>query len=138
MKQLSLLITLLSLCSYLVAQVNVSGQVVDDQGEVLIGVNIVEEGTSNGTVTDFDGNYQITVSSSGSELTFSYTGYNTSTVSINGQSVLNVSLSEGIDLGAVQIVGTRSYKRTATETPCLLYTSPSPRDATLSRMPSSA
>ena len=117
MKQLSLLITLLSLCSYLVAQVNVSGQVVDDQGEVLIGVNIVEEGTSNGTVTDFDGNYQITVSSSGSELTFSYTGYNTSTVSINGQSVLNVSLSEGIDLGAVQIVGTRSYKRTATETP---------------------
>ncbi len=117
MKKLSLLITSIFLCTYLVAQVNVTGRVVDDQGEALIGVNIVEEGTSNGTVTDFDGNYELTVASSGSELTFSYTGYNTSTVSINGQSILNVSLSEGIDLGAVQVVGSRSYRRTATETP---------------------
>ena len=117
MKKLILLLAFINLCNYAISQVNVSGNVSDDRGEALIGVNIVEDGTSNGTVTDFDGNYSLSVSNTNAELTFSYTGYTTSTVNINGQSVLNVSLSEGINLGAVQVVGTRSYKRSATETP---------------------
>jgi len=117
MKKLFLLLVLITTCTYLIAQVAISGKVSDDQGESLIGVNILEKGTSNGTISDIDGNYNLTVSSSNAIIEFSYTGYTNSQVDLNGQTTLNVSLSEGINLGAVQVVGSRSYKRTATETP---------------------
>ena len=99
------------------AQHLVSGTVTDDANQPLVGVNIVEKGTSNGTVTDLDGNYSLSVASGEAILIFSYTGYSSTEISVNGVNNLNVELIEGIDLGAVQVVGTRSYKRTATETP---------------------
>lgn len=94
-----------------------AGRVADDTNEPLSGVNILEKGTSNGTITDFDGNYSLSVASSNAILVFSYTGYSTTEIDLNGDSVLDIELAEGIALGAIQVVGSRSYRRTATETP---------------------
>ena len=99
----------------LVAQNSVSGNVTDESGEPLVGVNIVEKGTTNGTTTDFDGNYQISVFDN-AILVFSYIGYNTQEEIVSGKSVINVSLSGGMMLDEVQLVGSRSPKRTSTDT----------------------
>lgn len=56
-------------------QVTVKGVVVDPSGEPIIGANILEVGTTNGTVTDFDGNFTLSVKQLGAELNFSYIGY---------------------------------------------------------------
>ncbi len=117
MKNLLLFTLSLLFTVQLAAQHNVSGTVVDDGNQTLIGVNIQEKGTSTGTVTDIDGNYSLSVSSSTATLVFSYTGYSSTEITLNGESALDVELIEGIDLGAVQVVGSRSYRRTATETP---------------------
>ena len=117
MKKILLLLSFLSLNAYMFAQITVTGNVTGDDGEPLIGVNILEKSTLRGTITDFDGNYSIEVQSSDGTLQFSYTGYTDADIDINGQSVVNVVLSEGINLGAVQVVGTRSYRRTSTDTP---------------------
>ncbi len=101
--------------SIAVAQQTVSGKVTDDNGVPLAGVNIVEKGTTNGTTTDFDGNYQISVASDAT-LIFSYVGFTTKEIAVSGQSVINVLLSEGVALDEVQLVGSRSPKRTATDT----------------------
>lgn len=53
----------------------VSGKVTDSKGEPLIGVTVLEKGTTNGAITDFDGNYSLTVSSTSSVLQYSYVGY---------------------------------------------------------------
>ncbi|WP_340199626.1 TonB-dependent receptor [Ascidiimonas sp. W6] len=97
------------------AQTQISGTVTDQSGEPLAGVNIVEKGTSNGISTDFDGNYSITASSDAT-LVFSYIGFVTQEVSVDGKTTINVSLVEGMQLDEIQLVGSRSPKRTATDT----------------------
>ena len=74
----------------------ITGTVTDSDGEVLIGVNILEKGTSNGTITDIDGTYSINVSSADAVLVFSYTGYSGQEVSVTGRSVIDLSLSQGL------------------------------------------
>jgi len=70
--------TLLLFCfvsvSYMQAQ-NISGTVVDSSNEPLIGVSVVIKNTANGTITDIDGRYSVTVPDSKSTLVFSYIGY---------------------------------------------------------------
>ncbi|MEQ9581103.1 MAG: carboxypeptidase-like regulatory domain-containing protein, partial [Arenibacter sp.] len=97
------------------AQNSVSGNITDDSGEPLVGVNIVEKGTTNGTTTDFDGNYQISVMDNAT-LVFSYIGYDTKEENASGKSVINVTLTGGMMLDEVQLVGSRSPKRTSTDT----------------------
>lgn len=72
---------------------NVSGVVTDDTGLPLPGVNVVEKGTSNGTSTDFDGNYVINVDAN-STLVFSSLGYKTIEVGVNGRSTVSISIAE--------------------------------------------
>ena len=71
---LSLMLILTSTIMY--AQAEISGTVVDATGETVIGATVMEKGTSNGTVTDFDGNFKIKVKA-GATLVFSYIGYKT-------------------------------------------------------------
>lgn len=71
----------------------VTGTVSDNTGAPLPGVNVVEKGTSNGTSTDFDGNYSINVAD-GATLVFSSLGYATREVAAGTQSTVNVSLAE--------------------------------------------
>ena len=76
------------LCStVMLAQNKVSGTVLDATGEPLIGVSVLEAGTSNGVVTDFNGNFTLTVKQ-GAQLAFSYVGYTSQTLAArNGMKV---------------------------------------------------
>lgn len=71
----------------------VTGTVTDNNGSPLPGTNVVEKGTSNGTSTDFDGNYSINVSD-GATLVFSSLGYATQEIAVNGRSTINTSMEE--------------------------------------------
>lgn len=98
------------------SQTEIKGTVTDGEGMPLAGANIVEKGTVNGTTTDFDGNYTIKVTEN-AILIFSYIGFATIEESVSGKSILNVSLVEGMQLNEIQLVGSRSPRRTATDTP---------------------
>ena len=70
-----------------------TGQVIDENKEPMIGVSILIVGTSTGTVTDFDGNYTLNVPKDSKELQFSYVGYETKVITIPVNSnVLNVQM----------------------------------------------
>ena len=88
------------------AQQTVTGRVTAaDDGSGIPGVNILEKGTSNGSVTDADGNFRITVGSNAT-LVFSFVGYATQEVSVGGQSTLNVSLQSDVtSLSEVVVIG---------------------------------
>jgi TonB-linked SusC/RagA family outer membrane protein len=85
------------------AQQLVSGRVTGDTGEPLIGVSVVIQGTGTGTVTDFDGNFELTTQV-GNTLIFSYTGYGTISREVrDGQTVMNVELQAGAQLNEVVV-----------------------------------
>ncbi len=98
------------------AQTSITGNITDSNGIALNGVNVVEKDTNNGATSDFDGNYTITANYD-AILVFSYVGFETQEVPVNSQSSINISMTEGFALDAVQLVGSRSPKRTATDTP---------------------
>ncbi|MFS4492000.1 TonB-dependent receptor [Maribacter sp. 2308TA10-17] len=99
-----------------ILQNSVSGKVTDQDGIALAGVNIVEKGSSNGTTTDFDGNYTITVGSDAT-LVFSYIGFGSVEQKVGGRSSVNVQLSEGVQLEEFIVVGSRTAPRSNTDTP---------------------
>lgn len=84
------------------SQRTVTGKLVDESGEPLIGVNVIESGTSNGTITDIDGNYSINVAE-GATLDFSFIGYQSQSIAIGNQSVIDLTLAEGVQLDEVVI-----------------------------------
>lgn len=105
MKKKNLLFTLFGLLSVIgaFAQVAVEGTVTDTEGEPLIGVNILEEGTNNGSATDLDGTYTINVASADATLIFSYTGYTSQTVSVDGRNTIDVVLTSGVELNELVV-----------------------------------
>jgi TonB-dependent starch-binding outer membrane protein SusC len=104
MKKLSIFLFLILSVTMLFAQqqVVVSGKVVDNSNLGLPGVTILVKGTQTGTVTDFDGNYSIEVSSNAT-LVFSYIGFLTEEIAVNGSTTINVELKEDI-IGLEEIV----------------------------------
>ncbi len=96
-------------------QNTVSGIVTDQNGEPLAGVNIVEKGTTNGTTTDFDGNYTIDVNEGGT-LVYSYIGFDTVEELVQNRSTINITLSEGVQLDELVLVGSRNPNRTSVNT----------------------
>jgi len=89
----------------------VSGVVTDESGETLPGVSVTIPGTSLGTISDFDGNYQIDVPTNG-KLSFSYIGYLTQTVDVGSRTTLNVTLKEDSKtLDEVVVVGYGTMKK---------------------------
>ncbi|NLP57736.1 TonB-dependent receptor [Lutibacter sp. B1] len=77
----------------------------DQNGLTLPGVNIIEKGTSNGVVTDFDGNYTISVQNNAT-LVFSYVGFDTQEVKVSGRTTVNVTLKENLEsLEEVVVIG---------------------------------
>ena len=89
----------------------VRGKVVDVNGESLIGVNVIEKGTTNGTVTDIDGDYTFSVKEN-STIVFSSIGFQTQEIQWNGESTLHVTLHEDSELLAeVVVVGTEFKER---------------------------
>ncbi len=89
----------------------ISGKVTSGEGEGLPGVNVVEMGTTNGTVTDIEGQYSLNVSE-GSTLVFSSVGYITEEIAIADQSVIDVSLLEDVSqLEEIVVVGYGTRKK---------------------------
>ncbi len=84
---------------------NVSGIVSDQRGQPLPGVNIIEKGTSNGTQTDFDGRYSLTIQK-GKEISFSYLGFSNKIIPIYS-STININLEE--DASQLDEVVIRGY-----------------------------
>jgi TonB-linked SusC/RagA family outer membrane protein len=73
----------------------VSGNISDDSGMPVAGVNIIVQGTTNGTQSDFDGNYSI-MTEEGAVLTFTYLGYSTVNQTVGSSSTVNVMMSENV------------------------------------------
>ena len=85
--------------------ITVSGVVMGSDGEPLMGVNVVEKGTTNGTITDLDGKYTLNVGPN-AVLQFSYIGYVSSDIAVNGQRTVNVTMKEDSqNLDEVVVVG---------------------------------
>ena len=71
----------------------VNGKITDANGEPIIGASVVIKGTTNGTITDFDGNFMLEVPAKAT-LVVSYVGYKTLEVPVNGKKTLNINLKE--------------------------------------------
>ena len=88
------------------AQQNVSGTVKDDTGETIPGATILELNSSNGVVTDIDGNFSISVSGSEAVLRISFLGYETQEITVGARSVIDVTLATDLqELEEVVVVG---------------------------------
>ena len=94
------------------AQTTIKGVVTDETGEPLIGAGVVVEGTTIGTITGIDGDYELTVPADAVNLVFSFIGLSEQTVPIAGQTVINVVLKvDSTFLDEVVVVGYQTVKR---------------------------
>lgn len=93
------------------AKRQIKGKVVDAAGETVIGANVLEKGTTNGVITDIDGNFVLNVSS-GATLEISYIGYVTQTIKVTNQTSLHIVLKEDSGtLDEVVVVGYGTMKK---------------------------
>ncbi len=108
---LAIMLLLLPMLAF-AQSVQVTGNVKDAAGEAIIGATIVVKGnTATGTVTDFDGNYSISVPGN-TTLIFSYLGMETASVAVNGQKIVNVTLyDDSKSLEEVVVVGYGTIKK---------------------------
>ena len=103
MERLLLSLTLAFVSTVMYAQTKISGTVIDASGETVIGATVMEKGTSNGTVTDFDGNFTLKVDA-GKTLVISYIGYQTQ--ELPAQDGMTVTLKDNAkELAEVVVTG---------------------------------
>ncbi|WP_109300697.1 TonB-dependent receptor [Aquimarina sp. AU474] len=115
MKKFTLILFGLFTCLSFSQQI-VTGTITDSSGSPLPFVNILEKGSSKGTTTDEVGKYTIAVDS-GAILVFSFVGFETQEIEVGTREKIDVVLLEGEALSTIIVVGSRSPKRTATDTP---------------------
>ncbi len=85
---------------------SVSGTVVDKAGEPVIGASVVVKGTTNGTITDFDGNFSLQGVPNDGTIQVSFVGYKTQDISVAGKSSVKITLAEDTEmLDEVVVVG---------------------------------
>lgn len=90
----------------------VRGMVVDKEQIPVIGATVMVEGTTKGTITDLEGNYELEVPSKDCRLVVSYIGYTTQTINVQGRSTITVTLSEeNFNIDEVVVVGYNTVKR---------------------------
>ena len=114
MRKLSILLLTMLFCTTMWAQngVAISGTVVDSNGEGLIGASVVVKGnTSVGTVTDFDGNFSLSVPSENSTIVISYVGMNTQELKVGSKRTFKVTLTDNTQLTEVVVVGFGQQKK---------------------------
>ena len=89
----------------------VSGVVVDESGEPMIGVSVIQEGTTTGIATDFDGRYTLTVPA-GAVLNFSYIGYKSQSVKVGNQTTIDITMQPDTEvLDDVVVIGYGTVKK---------------------------
>lgn len=113
-KKLSLLLLLIITPFCIFSQTRtISGKVMDSNNESLIGVNVIEKGTTNGTVTDIDGNFSVNVPSNAT-LLISYVGYISQEVSVEGKTSIDIVLVEDSEmLDELVVVGYGTQRKEA-------------------------
>lgn len=114
MKKIMILLSCLVLCMSVQAQnISVKGRVISSEdGEGITGVNVVVKGTSQGTVSDANGNYSINVPSKESVLKFSFIGFLTEEITVGNQTVINLSMKSDVALlEEVVVVGYGEQKK---------------------------
>lgn len=95
----------------LAQNITVHGTVVDNLGEALIGATVMEKGTSNGTATDIDGNFEISVPPTAT-LVVSYIGYDPQEIAVNGQTSIKITMKENATmLQETVVIGYGSVKK---------------------------
>ena len=106
-KILVLLVCLVSMSWSAMAQSQtITGKVTDEKGEALVGVNIILKETNRGTTTNIDGKYTISVAGSKSQLAFSSVGFDSKTITVGNQTVINVVLTGNAqNLSEVVVIG---------------------------------
>jgi TonB-linked SusC/RagA family outer membrane protein len=91
--------------------IQLTGKITDEKGEGLPSASVVEDGTTNGTVTDLDGKFSLNVSSKNTVLVVSFVGYETQKITVGNQTSIAVTLSTGKALDEVVVVGYGSVKK---------------------------
>ena len=96
-----------------VGKVSITGVVVDELGEPMVGVNVVVKGTTNGTVTDLDGKYSVSVSTNEKAIfVYSFIGYKSQEILVGNQRQINVKLMPDQEmLDEVVVIGYGTVKR---------------------------
>lgn len=93
-------------------KITITGNVKDATGEPLIGVNVMVKGTTIGNITDANGNFSIADAPSNAVVVFSYIGYKTQEISLNGKTAVNVVLKEDSEaLDEVVVIGYGTQKK---------------------------
>ncbi|MCK0124371.1 TonB-dependent receptor [Gelidibacter sp. F2691] len=105
------ILILLIMFSYSLHAQKVAGVVKDENNEPLSGVTIVVKGTLAGTISDFDGKFEVKADV-GDKLIFSYVGYNSQELTVEG-TTLNVAMKPGVSLNEITLIGSRNPARTA-------------------------
>lgn len=110
-----LFVVVLMFTNFLIAQ-TISG-VITDGSAPLPGASVIEKGTNNGTTTDFDGNYSLTLKSGNPIISVAFLGYISKEINVDGKSVINIVLDEDVQsLDEVVVIGYGTQKRSTLTT----------------------
>ena len=111
----ALLIFAVTVCTATVfaqGEIKVSGKITDEKGSTMPGVTILVKGTSNGTTSDVDGDYNIAVPNKNAVLVFSFLGYVSKETPVGNQTTINVSLMENVqEMEEVVVIGYGAVKK---------------------------
>ena len=106
------ILMLMAFCTSVQAQITVTGNVTDGAADPLIGASVIVKGNASmGTVTDFDGNFQLKVPSESSVLVISYVGMSTKEIKVGKQRSFKVTLQDDTQLQEVVVVGFGQQKK---------------------------
>ena len=113
-KQCGLLFMMMLFTSFVAfGQSSVTGAITDESGTPVAGANVLETGTQNGVVSDFDGNFTITLQKSPSDLTVSFIGFKSQKLAVSAGDNLSIVLQEDLEaLDEVVVVGYGTIKKT--------------------------
>lgn len=112
MKQIKLILILFLIPTVLIAQKAIQGKVVDDSNMPLPGATVIEKGTTNGTQTDFDGNFSIDVIDENATLVISFMGFLTQEITVGKQKSFSITLVEdAASLDEVIVIGYGTVKK---------------------------
>lgn len=108
---LALLLTLFIPFSAFAQQIQLTGSVIDSTGEPIIGASVIEKGTTNGLITDFDGNFSLSVHPQAT-IVVSYVGYKSEEIALNGRKNIQITLKEdALMLEETVVIGYGTMKK---------------------------
>ena len=103
-------ILFLSYSQFAISQHEVSGTITDEFGMPLAGVTVLETDTKNGTATNFDGKFTITIANEDGSLTFRYLGFKRKVINVNGQNEIDVVLEEDVESLESVVINSLGFK----------------------------